>query len=62
MECEMCGQEVANSEELQKHRERMHPYPSDEGATKAEGESPAFMTPESEPEPIEAPEPAHERR
>jgi hypothetical protein len=60
MECEMCGQEVANSEELQKHRERMHPYPADEGATKGEGETPDFMTPESEPS--EAPEPAHQRR
>jgi hypothetical protein len=55
MECEMCGQEVANSEELQKHREREHPYPADEGI-KAEGETPDLMTPESEPS--EAPEPA----
>jgi hypothetical protein len=25
MECDICGQDVKNSEELQKHRERMHP-------------------------------------
>jgi hypothetical protein len=61
MECEMCGQEVANTEELQKHRERLHPYPSDEGAKPLEeGEKPDFMAPE--PEPSEAPEPAQKRR
>jgi hypothetical protein len=25
MECEICGTEVENSEELEKHKERMHP-------------------------------------
>ena len=25
MECDICGQDVENSEELQKHKERMHP-------------------------------------
>ena len=60
MECEMCGQEVANSEELQKHRERMHPYPAAESVTPEEGEKPDLMA--SEPEPSEAPEPAQKRR
>jgi hypothetical protein len=55
----MCGQEVANSEELQRHRERVHPYPKD-AVDKPAGETPDFMAPESEP--AEAPEPAHERR
>jgi hypothetical protein len=61
MECEMCGQEVANSEELQRHRERLHPYPDDD-RTKAieDGEKPDFIAPE--PEPSETPEPAPQRR
>jgi hypothetical protein len=25
MECEICGQDVKNSEELQKHKEQLHP-------------------------------------
>lgn len=25
MECEICGTEVENSQELEKHKERMHP-------------------------------------
>ena len=25
MECDICGQDVKNSEELHKHKERMHP-------------------------------------
>ncbi len=25
MECDICGQDVENSEELQKHKERAHP-------------------------------------
>ena len=31
MECDICGQDVKNSEELQKHIEQMHP--TDEGET-----------------------------
>jgi len=61
MECEMCGQEVANSEELQRHRERLHPYPGDDPVKGIEdGERPDLMTPE--PETSEAPEPAQRRR
>ena len=60
MECEMCGQEVANSEELQRHRERLHPYTEDGGTLAEDGEKPDFMASESEP--TEAPEPAQKRR
>jgi hypothetical protein len=57
----MCGQEVANSEELQRHRERFHPYPADESERFDEGgEKPDLTAPESEPS--EAPEPAQKRR
>jgi hypothetical protein len=27
MECDICGQDVENSEDLQKHKERMHATP-----------------------------------
>ncbi len=30
MKCEICGQEVANSVELDKHKEREHPMGGDE--------------------------------
>jgi hypothetical protein len=30
MECDICGQDVKNSEELQTHRERMHPAVEDD--------------------------------
>ena len=60
MECEMCGQEVANSEELQRHRERLHPYPDGKGGTSVEdGEKPDLMAPEPE---TADPEPAQRRR
>jgi len=61
MECEMCGQEVANSDELQRHRERLHPYPGDErGKAIGDEEKPDMMA--SEPETSGAPEPAQQRR
>jgi hypothetical protein len=59
MECEMCGQEVANSEELQRHRERLHPYPDDRGDSAVEGgEKPDLIAPEPE---TADPEPALKR-
>jgi hypothetical protein len=60
MECEMCGQEVANSEELQRHRERLHPYPDDKGDSVVEDwEKPDLMAPEPE---TADPELAQQRR
>ena len=48
VKCDICGEEVENSEELAKHTERMH-------ATGAE--TPAEESPE-QPEETEIPEPA----
>jgi hypothetical protein len=48
VKCDICGEEVENSEELAKHTERMH-------ATRAE--TPAEESPE-QPEETEVPEPA----
>ena len=31
MECDVCGAEIANSEELARHKEETHPPESDEG-------------------------------
>jgi hypothetical protein len=31
MKCDVCGREVANSEELARHKEEKHPPASDEG-------------------------------
>ena len=60
MECDICGQEVDNSEDLARHLERLHP--TYEGNKPVEnGEKPDFVTrPESES--IEAPETAQTRR
>lgn len=40
MNCDICGEDVKNSEELQKHMERQHP--TDEG-DKENGESPDLV-------------------
>jgi hypothetical protein len=40
MKCDICGEDVKNSEELQKHMERLHP--TDEG-DKENGESPDLL-------------------
>jgi hypothetical protein len=40
MKCDICGDEVKNSEELQNHMERLHP--TDEG-DKENGESPDLL-------------------
>lgn len=44
MKCEMCEKEFANSEELMRHKEQMHPM--------AEGETPD-LAPEEREEPAE---------
>jgi hypothetical protein len=55
MECDICGQEVKNSEELEKHKELMHP--ADEGDSL---ERPDLLgdTPD-ESASIEGPKPTH---
>jgi hypothetical protein len=57
MKCEICGEDVKNSEELQKHMERLHP--TDEGDTE-KGESPDLLgdTPDESAE-IETPLPTN---
>jgi hypothetical protein len=57
MKCDVCGDEVGNSEELQKHMERQHP--TDEG-DKENGESPDLLgdTREESAE-IETPKPTY---
>ncbi|HVS49003.1 MAG TPA: hypothetical protein VHJ99_08885 [Candidatus Dormibacteraeota bacterium] len=59
MKCDICGQDVENSEELQKHKEQAHP--KDEG-DKSTGdlEKPDLLgdTPEESAE-AETPKPTH---
>lgn len=63
MECEICGQEVDNSEDLKKHLERLHPAADRSDSELKEPdmlEKPDLM---GEPEPdLETPEPAQKRR
>jgi hypothetical protein len=33
MKCDICGQDVENSEELQKHKEQVHPTDDDDKST-----------------------------
>ena len=59
MECDICGQDVKNSEELQKHKERVHP--TDDGDKSVDSlEKPDLLgaTPE-ESAASEAPIPTH---
>jgi len=54
MKCDVCGQELANSEEVKLHKERMHPL--DEREDDQELESPDRMDADPErPEPIVRP-------
>jgi hypothetical protein len=59
MKCDVCGQEVANSEELKAHQERVHPMSS------GDGEMPDMLDrPEAGsdmPETDKVPEPAERR-
>jgi hypothetical protein len=59
MECEICGQEVVNSEALQKHKERLHPVGEQDDS---QVERPDPTGEPLEPESIDAPEPAQQRR
>ena len=55
MQCDICGEEVENSDELAKHKEKLHAMADgDEGGEK-EMETPEV--PEPEPEPIILPPP-----
>jgi hypothetical protein len=61
MECEICGQEVENSEDLQKHKERLHPVGDRDDSMLEKPDlldKPDLMG-EQEPE---TPEPAQKRR
>jgi hypothetical protein len=51
VKCDICDQEVANSEELKAHKEREHPMA--EGDT--ELEKPDMMEGQEEPEPVVRP-------
>ena len=57
MKCDICGEDVKNSEELQKHMERQHP--TDEG-DKENGETPDLLgdTPQESAE-VETPLPTY---
>lgn len=55
MNCDICGQEVANSEELKAHKEREHPI----GDEQPEEEMPKPM--EAPGMPVEESEPAERR-
>lgn len=47
MKCDLCDQEFANSEEVKRHKEQVHPV-ADEG-----GETPDLAeTPDEMPEPV----------
>lgn len=54
MVCDICGEEVENSEDLSKHKERMHAM----GGDKPELESPDLAEESEVPEQSEVPEPA----
>jgi hypothetical protein len=62
MKCEICGEDVKNSEELQKHKERLHP--TDEADTEKgdteKGETPDLLgdTPDESAE-VETPLPTY---
>jgi hypothetical protein len=48
MKSDLCDQEFANSEEVKRHKEQMHPMGEEEG------EKPDLMeTPDEMPEPVE---------
>jgi hypothetical protein len=59
VECEICGQEVDNSEDLQKHKERLHPVSQSDDSSL---EKPDLMDETSESEPDEVPETAQRRQ
>jgi hypothetical protein len=57
MKCDICGEDVKNSEELQKHMERLHPT-DDDG--KENGESPDLLGDSAEESAeIETPKPTY---
>ena len=62
MKCDICSQDVENSEELQKHKELVHPAgvsdKSDESIDNLEQPDLSEDTPEKSPA-IEAPVPIH---
>jgi hypothetical protein len=57
VKCDICGEDVKNSEELQKHMERQHPTDEND---KENGESPDLLgdTPDESAE-IEPPRPTY---
>ena len=56
LKCDMCGQEFANSEEIKRHKEQVHPM------GEGDGEKPDLMeNPGLKPEESEMPEPAEQR-
>ncbi|HEV2035198.1 MAG TPA: hypothetical protein VGU71_13540 [Candidatus Dormibacteraeota bacterium] len=59
MKCDICGQDVGNSEEVQKHKEQMHPADeNDESTENLERPDLVGDTPE-ESAAIEIPKPTH---
>jgi hypothetical protein len=53
MQCDVCGQEIANSEEMKAHKEREHPVDADDDS---ELESPDMTEGQEQPEAIVRPE------
>ncbi|HEY3194080.1 MAG TPA: hypothetical protein VGK42_02470 [Candidatus Dormibacteraeota bacterium] len=50
MQCDICGEEVENSDELAKHKEKLHAMSEGEqGGDEREMETPEVPEPESEP-------------
>jgi hypothetical protein len=59
MRCDLCDQEFANSEELKRHQERVHPMGDGEGGAADMMERPAAD--QGMPEAEKVPEPAEHR-
>jgi hypothetical protein len=59
MECDICGQEVGNSEALQKHKEQVHPVGEQDDSPL---EKPDPVGEPIEPDQKDTPEPAQLRR
>lgn len=53
MECDICGQGVENSEELEKHKERMHPVGDADNLAKPDmlGDTPEESAAKEPPKP-----------
>jgi hypothetical protein len=59
VKCDICDKEFANSEEVNRHKEQMHPMGEDEGEKPDLMQTPGVSG--SEPDPSEVPETAQRR-